>query len=73
MKNDPCIEAMINETEEAKNVTRQGGDNKQGEKYYQAYERIMDSEMEPVHAGNFFSLVSTEEEKAADEKAQHND
>lgn len=68
MKDDPCVEAMISETEEAKKVTRQGGDNKQGEKYYQVYERILDSEMEPLHAGNFFSTVN-EEENTANNKA----
>lgn len=54
MKKDPCVEAMKEETEEAKKVERQGGDNKKGEKYYAVYERILDEDVERVHAGNFF-------------------
>jgi len=62
MKDDVCVETMINETEEAKKVTRSGGDNKRGEKYYQVYERIPDEGAPKIHAGNFFPVTSEEED-----------
>jgi tRNA (guanine-N7-)-methyltransferase len=63
---DPCVEAMKNETEEGKKVSRSGGDNKKGEKYYCVYERIPDEDMEPVTSENFFGPV-VEEEKEEEE------
>ena len=39
-ESDPCVQAMINETEEGKKVARNKGD-----KYYAVYQRIDDSEI----------------------------
>jgi len=57
VKDDPCVKAMMNETEEGQKVSRQGGDNKKGEKYYAVYERMEpdDPEVLKVDASNFFS------------------
>ena len=43
-------------------MTRFGGDNKEGEKYYCVYERILDKDIVKVHAGNFFAPVEEKEE-----------
>lgn len=53
--NDPCINAMKNETEEGKKVTRNNGD-----KYYAIYRRIIDDANdydERINASNFFSSI----------------
>lgn len=55
LKQDPCVEAMKIETEEGKKVSRSGGDNKKGEKYYCVYERIPDTDVDSVHVECFFS------------------
>ena len=46
---DPCVEAMKTETEEGQKVERMGG-----EKYYAVFERIDNSQVSTLHAGNFF-------------------
>jgi tRNA (guanine-N7-)-methyltransferase len=56
-KNDPCINAMKNETEEGKKVTRNNGD-----KYYAIYRRINDDDVEDgddetINTSNFFSSI----------------
>lgn len=61
IKDDPCVEVMIKETEEAKKVERLGGDNTKGEKYYAVYERIPNFEMERICANNFFVEGSKED------------
>lgn len=48
--NDPCINAMKNETEEGKKVTRNNG-----QKYYAIYRRINDDDNETINASNFFA------------------
>lgn len=49
LRDDPCVRAMKEETEEGKKVSR----NK-GSKYYAVYERIENDQAPQVHAGNFF-------------------
>ncbi|GAX25064.1 tRNA (guanine-N7-)-methyltransferase [Fistulifera solaris] len=53
--NDPCIEAMIHETEEGKKVARQGG-----KKYHAVYERIPDADAPSVTVQNFFAVPMTD-------------
>lgn len=48
---DPCVNAIIHETEEGKKVARQGRS-----KYHAVYERIPDSEAVSVNVQNFFSV-----------------
>jgi tRNA (guanine-N7-)-methyltransferase len=60
---DPCVEAMKTKTEEGMKVTRQGGDNKKGEKYYAVYERLDISQAPKLDAGNFFSNHNQETEE----------
>jgi tRNA (guanine-N7-)-methyltransferase len=54
MKLDPCVAAMISETEEGKKVERAGTS-----KYYAVYQRLPTattvSQTHPIHPGNFFS------------------
>jgi tRNA (guanine-N7-)-methyltransferase len=49
LKDDPCVKAMKEETEEGKKVSR----NK-GSKYFAVYERIEDDQALQLHSGNFF-------------------
>jgi tRNA (guanine-N7-)-methyltransferase len=67
MNNDPCVELMKNETEEGKKVSKLGGDNKKGEKYYCVYQRIPNEEIEPLHAGNFFAKEEEEDNNSNEE------
>jgi tRNA (guanine-N7-)-methyltransferase len=67
MKDDPCVEAMIQETEEAKKVERLGGDNTKGEKYYAVYKRIANSDMERLCASNFFPDIEEQEDETKDD------
>lgn len=56
---DPCVKAMIYETEEGKKVSRSGGT-----KYYAVYECLPKENIRTrLHAGNFFSQQSITEEK----------
>ena len=45
---DPCVDAMITETEEGKKVARNGGN-----KYFAVYRRLIPSQQN-WHVGNFF-------------------
>ncbi|CAB9513554.1 tRNA (guanine-N(7)-)-methyltransferase [Seminavis robusta] len=70
IKDDPCVELMKNETEEGKKVTKLGGDNKKGEKYYCVYQRILDAEIPPVQADNFFAIEEDENESNNNNESQ---
>jgi hypothetical protein len=36
------VDLILNSSEESKKVTRQGGDNKMGEKYWAVFQRVED-------------------------------
>jgi tRNA (guanine-N7-)-methyltransferase len=50
LEKDPCVQAMITETEEGQKVARNGGS-----KYYAAYQRIANDQAASVDADSFFS------------------
>ncbi|XP_063931595.1 tRNA (guanine-N(7)-)-methyltransferase-like isoform X2 [Zophobas morio] len=42
LKGDATVDLILNSSEESKKVTRQGGDNKMGEKYWAVFQRVED-------------------------------
>ena len=69
---DPCVELMQHETEEGKKVSKLGGDNKKGEKYYCVYQRIPNANIEHLHAGNFFTTPTLDEEENDNDNNNNN-